>query len=169
MAISSRWAIRSCHGNRGSKAALNSGLQDANAFALARKQSCRHPSERWKRFSTAGWLVIHLDPAFAGAASASSLAQSAGEDRGGVPLLFVSSFNFKVQKLRASRESLFFERQRKVTKRKPPCVAPGVEPPGPQAGREFLEAASCCSKNGAHPCAPPLRGLPDPLAASHGT
>jgi hypothetical protein len=43
-----------------------------------------------------------------------------------------------------------------------------MKPPGPQADREFLEAASCCSKNGAHPCAPPLRGLPGLLAATHG-
>jgi len=43
-----------------------------------------------------------------------------------------------------------------------------MKPPGPQAGRELLEAASCCSKNGAHPCAPPLRGLPGLVAATHG-
>jgi hypothetical protein len=46
---------------------------------------------------------------------------------------------------RALRESFFFERQRKVTKRKPPRIKygagstarPAMKPPGPQAGREF--------------------------------
>jgi hypothetical protein len=41
----------------------------------------RRPSESWKRFSTAEWLVIHLDLAPALASDfASSLARSAGED-----------------------------------------------------------------------------------------
>ncbi|HEX7802896.1 MAG TPA: hypothetical protein VF471_09080 [Pseudoxanthomonas sp.] len=48
------------------------------------------------------------------------------------------AFESKAKAFRATRESLFFERQRKVTKRKPPYVAPGGEAAGFASGEGFF-------------------------------
>ena len=98
---------------------------------------------------------IHLDFAL-------PLARHPREGGDPATLLFQS---LEGKAFRALRESLFFERQRKVTKRKPPCVAPHdgavgfASRPG-ISGRHIL----CLGKRRTSLCAAPagvcLAGLP---------
>jgi hypothetical protein len=66
-------------------------------------------------------------------------------------VLLAPSAQIKAKAFRALRESLFFERQRKVTKRKPPCGAPDDETVGSaSAAGIFGRHIHVPSKNGAH-------------------